>query len=233
MVEETVSRRTPNGERQRAILADRMPFLPPLLGGALRLWHWSCRFTLLGTHHEEEALSHGPAVLYACWHFAYPAVVYHFRDRNGMLMVSRSRDGEWMARVLEYMGFQSARGSRDKGGGTALRRMIGHIRAGYPGGLIADGSQGPPLIAQKGILILARHTGAPLVPVSMAARPCWRFPTWDRTVLVKPFGHVFLAFGSPIWVDPESSSKDLDTMRRNLESSLKELTRRCEEALRG
>jgi len=71
-------------------------------------------------------------------------------DRNGMLMVSRSRDGEWMARVLEYMGFQSARGSQDKGGGTALRRMIGHIRAGYPGGLIADGSQGPPLVAQNG-----------------------------------------------------------------------------------
>jgi len=231
MAEEILKAQAAEEEFRRPILADRLPWLPSLLGRLLRLWHRSCRFTLLGTRYEEEVLSRGPAVLYACWHFAYPAVIYHFRDRNGMLMVSRSQDGEWIARVLEHMGFRSARGSPGKGGGTALRRMIGHIREGYPGGLIADGSQGPPLVAQKGILILARHTGVPLVPVSMAARPCWRFPSWDRTVLVKPFGHVALAFGPPVRVAPDASSQDLEEVRRTLQERLRELTHQCEEAL--
>jgi hypothetical protein len=202
-----------------------------MLAAGIRLLHQTCDLKVIGEAYEREALSHGRSMLRTCWHFTFPTVVYHFRHRNGMLMVSRSRDGEWIARILKHLGYECARGSPGKGGGVALRQMIAHIRSGKPVGLIADGSQGPALEAQKGILILARHADAPLVPLSLACDSCWRLKTWDRTLIPKPFSRIVMAFGPPIWVPREASSEDLDACRLELERSLLELTRQCEAVL--
>jgi len=207
--------------------------LPPLIAQAVQLIHQTCDFKVIGQEYEQEALCAGRSIIYTTWHFAFPGVVYYFRNRNGMLMVSRSRDGEWASRVLWRLGYQTVRGSTGKGGGAALRQIIAHIKAGHPGGFIADGSQGPALAAQKGIMLLARYTRAPLVPVSMAARPCWRFRSWDRTLLVKPFSRIVFVFGPPIWVDSRASSAEIERGRRQLEKSLNELTRTADTALDG
>jgi lysophospholipid acyltransferase (LPLAT)-like uncharacterized protein len=148
-----------------------------------------------------------------------------------MLMVSRSRDGEWAAQLVKRLGYQSFRGSPGKGGSAALRQLIAAVKSAPGGGFIADGSQGPPRVAQKGILLLARYTGAPLVPVSMAARPHWRFRSWDRTVLAKPFSHVAIALGRPILVDKNVPQDRLEEMREDLESVLNRLTREAEETV--
>lgn len=210
-----------------------MSLFPPLIARTVQLLHQTCNFKVIGQEYEKEALRAGHSIIYTTWHFAFPGVVYYFRNRNGMLMVSRSRDGEWASRVLWRLGYQTVRGSTGKGGGAALRQIITHIRAGHPGGFIADGSQGPALVAQKGIIILARYTRAPLVPVSMAARPCWRFRSWDRTLLPKPFSRIAFVFGPPIWVDSRASSAEIETGRRQLEKSLNELTQIASSALDG
>lgn len=220
------------GKKSRRILTvDRLTFLPPLIAGMYRLLYRTCTHTIIGEEHDRAAWRLGPPVLYTCWHFAFPAVIYHFRDRNGMVMVSRSRDGEWAAQVVKRLGYQSFRGSPGKGGSTALRHLIAAIKSSPGGGFIADGSQGPPRIAQKGILLLARYTGAPLVPVSVAANPCWRFRSWDRTVLAKPFSHVAMAIGRPMLVEKEASSDRLEEMRGELQTVLNRLTDEAEKAV--
>ncbi|MDY0042275.1 MAG: lysophospholipid acyltransferase family protein [Desulforhabdus sp.] len=213
------------------LYAKSMSFFPPLIAMAMQFLHHTCDFKVIGQEYEKEALTAGRSIIYTTWHFAFPGVVYYFRNRNGMLMVSKSRDGEWASRVLWRLGYQTVRGSTGKGGGAALRHIIAHIRAGNPGGFIADGSQGPALVAQKGIMLLARYTRAPLVPVSMAAHPCWRFRSWDRTLLVKPFSRVAIVFGPPIWVGERASHADIENGRQQLQKCLNELTRTADAAL--
>lgn len=205
-------------------ILERLPFLPQSAASMIRLLHQSCHFTTLGQEYEEAALSSGKSIIYTTWHFAFPGVVYYFRNRNGLLMVSPSRDGDWASRVLNYLGYQTVRGSSGKGGSIVLRQMISHLKSGEPGGFIADGSRGPARSAQKGILVLARHAQAPLVPVSMAANPCWRFRSWDRTMLAKPFARITFIFGPPIWVTAGMSSKDLEVLRQDLQDTLNRLT---------
>ncbi len=220
-------------EPARRLHPDQLPFLPATIAGMLKALHKSCNFSILGREHEAEAFSHGGVVLHACWHFAFPAVIYHFKDRNGMLMVSRSRDGELIARILDRLGYTCARGSPGvgKGGSAALKRMLSHLKKGGSAGLIADGSQGPPLVAQKGVILLARFAGAPLLPVSMAANPCWKFPSWDRTVLAKPFSRVALAFGPALQIKRDAEEDELEAQRLLLEERINELTRKCELAV--
>ena len=184
-----------NRDRHRGLNPDRLPVLPPLIAALFRALHRTCKFTILGREHEEAVRSSGRPIIPTTWHFAFPAVIYHFRDENGLLMVSRSRDGEWTSRILKHLGYRCFRGSPGKGGSTALKQLISHIQGSFGGGFIADGSQGPPRIAQKGILLLARYSGLPLLPLSMAADPCWRFRSWDRTVLAKPFRRSYWHLG--------------------------------------
>lgn len=221
-----------NKDPERHLHPDRFPFVPSLAAAIIRLHHGTCKFTILGKEHEEAALSLGGPTLMTSWHFAFPAPIYYYRDRNALVMVSRSRDGEWAARVLEHLGYRCFRGSPGKGGSVALKQLISHIKGTAGGALVADGSQGPPRIAQKGILLLARYSGAPLVPVSMAAEPCWRFRSWDRTVLAKPFSKIVLAFGQPMLIERDISAVQLEQARVALETSLNRLTEQAEEAVK-
>jgi lysophospholipid acyltransferase (LPLAT)-like uncharacterized protein len=217
---------------QRIQVSD-LPLLPALIAGAIRLLFKTCRFTIVGKEHLREGLNLGLPGLCTTWHFAFPAMVYFFRNLNAVLMVSRSRDGELVTRILGHLGYQVARGSPGKGGAQALRTMLSYLARGHHAGLIADGSQGPACVAQKGILLLARHSQGPLLPVSMAAHPCWRFGSWDRTVLPKPFSHIVIALGPLIWVERNASSEELESVRRRLEESLNQLTATARGRLQG
>jgi hypothetical protein len=207
---------------------DCMPFLPRMAAGLIRLVYGSCRFTILDGEYEQSILLQDGPRLATCWHFAFPTLIYRYRCRGVVVMVSRSRDGEIAARIVKELGFRAFRGSPGKGGSTALRGLIGSLKSSFGGGFIADGSQGPARVAQKGILLLARYTGAPLVPVSMAAKPCWRLRSWDRTVIPKPFSHIVMAFGPPIRVPADASSAELEILRVELETSLNRLTENAE-----
>ena len=71
------------------------------------------------------------------------------------------------------------------------------------------------------------------MPVSMAADPCWRFRSWDRTVLAKPFSQIVMAIGPPMWIERDISSAQLEGARLDLETRLNQLTYAAEEAING
>ncbi len=95
---------------------------------------------------------------------------------------------------------------------------------------MADGSQGPAQVAQKGLLLLAMYSGYPIVPVSIAANRCWRFRTWDKTLLPKPFARVTISWGPMIRVERGASSAEIEEYRVQLERTLNEITLQAEKA---
>lgn len=227
-MESVIESSKPAKKRIRWFNPDRFRMLPRWAAKLFRLLHGSCEFTILGKEYEEELVAWPGPALVTTWHFSNLAVLYHFADRDAVVMVSKSADGEWSARMLKFLGYRTARGSSGRGGGMALRQMISLVKAGSKVGLVADGSRGPARIVQKGGLFLARHTGARMYPVSMAAKPCWRFPSWDRTVLVRPFSKVVMAFGPPIEVERDATPERLEERRLELERELNRLGTECE-----
>uniref|UniRef100_A0A832A7Q1 DUF374 domain-containing protein n=1 Tax=Desulfacinum infernum TaxID=35837 RepID=A0A832A7Q1_9BACT len=210
------------------------PLLRPLPSWGASLLcalHHTCRFRVLGHTHLRAVLDGSRPGLLTTWHFAFPSVIYYFRHLKGVIMVSRSRDGEWAARLVHALGFQTVRGSSHRGGAEALRAMFRLARKGHPAGLIADGSQGPALVAQKGIVWLAAAAQLPLVPLSLAAERAWRLPSWDRTLLPKPFTRITFAAGEPIHVPRPCGEDDLEYHRRLLETRLNALTELARQTL--
>lgn len=215
---------------RRRNFAETMPFLPHLAAAAIRIIHRTCRFEIVGKENYRMLQEAKEPVIAAFWHFCYPSILYFFRDQGYLTIISRSRDGEVAARMVKRLGYFPFRGSPGKGGASALKGIISAFRDGPGGGFVADGSQGPAQVAQRGLMLLALHSGSPMVAVSISANRCWRFRTWDRTLLPKPFAKVAVAFGPITRIEPGASSAQIEECRVQLERTLNEITRQAEEA---
>jgi lysophospholipid acyltransferase (LPLAT)-like uncharacterized protein len=145
-------------------------------------------------------------------------------------MVSRSKDGEIIARVLKLFGFRSARGSSSRGGKEALQVMIETInREQCSAGLVADAPRGPFGVAKIGIVKLAKDTGLPLIPVMWWAKRKIMFNSWDKTLLPLPFTRIVFFYETPIFVPRDASDERVEEIRAELTGRLNEMHKRARE----
>jgi lysophospholipid acyltransferase (LPLAT)-like uncharacterized protein len=77
-------------------------------------------------------------------------------------LVSASRDGAMMTRVLELFGVEPARGSSSRRGAQALLELAEWTARGYDVAFAPDGPRGPAYQMKPGIVALAQMTGGPL-----------------------------------------------------------------------
>jgi lysophospholipid acyltransferase (LPLAT)-like uncharacterized protein len=138
-------------------------------------------------------------------------------------MISQSRDGEMIARVVDILGWRSVRGSSSRGGSRALKEVRSLTKQGFRIGHIVDGPQGPFGVIKPGLLTIAQFAGAPILPVIMSAQRRWVFNSWDRFMVPKPFSKVLIRFGTPIAVPRRLDAHAFEDLRRQTEARLKDL----------
>ncbi len=212
----------------------RPGLLEKILLAFVDLWLGTCRFRCLGGDNLYPFFDSGRPVITAIWHSSLIYTLYRFKMHQAVVMVSGSRDGEWVARALSHWGQIPMRGSKHKGGLAAIKKMGEMVRKyGYNAGIVADGSRGPAGIAQNGPVVLARDTGAPLVPLGFASSPAYRFNSWDRTILPLPFSRVVLACGKPLFIPEGTRGSVLANYRERLQNALNQATALAEKALQA
>lgn len=132
--------------------------------------------TLRVEHVRAENLDNTPRYILAFWH-AHLLLMLHSRWRRPIaVMSSRSRDGEYIARVFDWYGVDVVRGSSSRGGIAALRGLLKKAREGKNIVFTPDGPKGPPRVAKDGVIYAAKMTGLPIVPIAFAAKKksSWR-----------------------------------------------------------
>ncbi len=204
--------------------------IPPLAALLIKMLLISCRVIRVeGRERDEKARAESDGVLvYATWHQRMSYSFHYFGPRHVTVMISQSRDGEYVSRIAKWLGFRNVRGSSTRGGMDALKEMIQKIRAGRPAGMLADGPLGPARVAKIGAVILARDTQVPLVPITWSADRCWILNSWDRYMIPKPFARVVWYYGEPIRVPPKVRREELESFRILLEDSLNRGTTWCD-----
>lgn len=192
-----------------------------------RLLGRTLRCTIIN-HHIEQTVSRQTSTILAFWHGQLFYFAYHYRDRAYPVMMSRSADGEIIARITGSLGFLPVRGSSSRGGTAAFREVLGYLKEGRHTGITPDGPRGPRHQVQPGVIDLARASGSPILPGGFAARRRVVFRSWDRFVLPLPFSRVAVVYGEPLRVGP---GDDPEAAREALRERLNELTRQAEAAL--
>ncbi len=140
----------------------------------------------------------GPTV-FAFWHRSLLTCAHRFRGRDIAILISRSFDGELIARTVELLGFRAVRGSSSRGGTSALREMAAAYKAGHRCAFTADGPRGPAMVAQPGPVQLAQLVDAPWVGAFYALpQRAWQLRTWDRFLIPRPFSRVVMTWPAHI-----------------------------------
>ena len=138
--------------------------------------------TLRVRHVRAENIESVRQYIIAFWH-AHLLLMLHARYRKPIVvLISQSKDGELIARVFDWYGVGSARGSSTRGATGALREMIRSARSGANIVFTPDGPKGPPRVAKDGVVYAAQATGLPIVPIAFAAKKkscCARGTEWS------------------------------------------------------
>ncbi len=205
--------------------------IPPIAALAIKGLMLSCRVvSIRGKKLEEEALAKsGGGAVYATWHQRMSYHFHYFGSRHVTMMISKSRDGEYAARMAKWLGFRNVRGSSTRGGRQALREMIRRVRAGEIGGMLADGPLGPPRVAKIGSIVIAKDAKVPLVPVLWGADRCWVLNTWDRYMIPKPFSKIAICYGEPIWIPENARGEALENYRKLFEDRMNNAAKWCDD----
>ena len=195
-----------------------------LVAGFFRALAASWRVEIDGPNPFDDAERGDEPLLLVAWHRNLFVAIGIFRDRGLVIPVSKSRDGDWIEAVLRRLGFgESPRGSSSDGASALLRNLVRAVRAGHPVGMLPDGPRGPAGVAQPGIVALARMTGARLCTAGTSASSSWRFGSWDRSILPRPFARVRCRFGRTLFVPKGSDGEALATHLAELQAELHRL----------
>lgn len=158
--------------------------------------------------------------IYTGWHGRSYIPANFFRGRGVWCIISHSRDGEMQTRIFSSFGFQIIRGSTGRGGERALVESIRVLRKGDEMAITPDGPRGPAGVVQGGVLLMAKKTGAALVPVGSSAKRAWYAPTWDRYMVAKPFSKAVFVFGDPIYVPADADDAKIEEIRLALQQAI-------------
>jgi lysophospholipid acyltransferase (LPLAT)-like uncharacterized protein len=195
--------------------------------GLCKLWFSTCRVKILQPEiHRQMALGSRPYIG-ATWHRGAIFYCYYYGPQHHMVMFSQSEDGEYLARFAQKCGMIPVRGSSTRGGQRALVQMIRHLREGRGHcATVLDGPQGPRFVAKKGLLVLAKNTGVPLLPGNWSAdRAITLEKTWDRTMIPKPFSTVVIGYREPLFIPRDCSEEELEDYRLELEKRMNDVVR--------
>ena len=170
--------------------------------------------------------------IYAMWH-RNQCAIYGFQNKPQIsVLVSRSRDGDVVARGIKPMGFQLIRGSKGKRGAVeATMQMIEALKRGENCAMMVDGPRGPAEVVKDGVIKIAKLSGAPIIPV------CWysnnfnwiKLPSWDGLRMPILDVRLINLYGKPIYVPENADDETLEACRLQLQESLKELDKRIPE----
>lgn len=204
--------------------------LAPFLAGMFRCWTRSLRYdydpkkmqALVDMQHNREPF------LLALWHNELVALT-GMGLRVGLPMatvVSQSKDGEIIARMLERIGHSTVRGSSSRGGVRALlgvkKLMQNENRVGV---LTIDGPRGPRHEPKDGVIFLAHRAKAKILP--LRAFPATKYvfeKSWDRFELPAPFTKCRLELGTPYAVEADKLTEEvLAFERERLKRKMSEL----------
>lgn len=172
-----------------------------------------------------------PPVIFCLWHNRL-AVALRMQQvilaRRGLAkpmaaMVSASKDGGLLARVLELAGIQPVRGSSSRRGPQALLELTSWAERGYDLAITPDGPRGPRCVVQDGAIALGQITGLPIIPVNAVLQWKWTLNSWDRFQVPLPFSRCQVRLGQPVLVPEDAQDALREELRQTLERRMREL----------
>jgi len=170
--------------------------------------------------------STGKGFIYACWHGRQVFLLYLHENDLARPLISKSKDGDLIAKICQHFGLDAIRGSSSRGGMKAVMELKNTLALGTRVGFTPDGPRGPFQEVQHGLLYVAQKLDCPILPFAYGARKRWVFGSWDKFIVPKLFNRISIVYGEPLFVGPDDSLSDMaEVMKEKLNAVTQEADR--------
>ncbi|MEL6373690.1 MAG: glycosyltransferase N-terminal domain-containing protein [Pseudomonadota bacterium] len=183
--------------------------------------------------YEDVSAAVHPFIL-GLWHGQFMLVSQiNTRGLPVKIMVARHGDAAILGDALNHLGLELIRGAgagrrgRDRGGAQALRQAVRALSEGNTVAMTADVPPGPARQVGEGIIMLARLSGRPILPIAVATSRFRTLRTWSRFTINLPFSTLGIACGEPLYVPRGSSDEQREALRVEFEARMNDATRRA------
>ena len=166
--------------------------------------------------------------IFPFWHRCVLGACWIFRHRDLAVLTSQSRDGEFIARVIQRMGYPAVRGSSSRGGQRGLLELQRMVTNGGGVAFTIDGPRGPRYVAKRGPVLLARTTGVPITAFYVAMEKVWVLNTWDAMMIPKPFSRASIRVARKIFVPPDADNDRIAAAHVEMQEALDRITANAE-----
>ena len=174
----------------------------------------------------EEHAHHHPCIV-TMWHGQFlllPLIKYPSFETDAML--ARHGDAEILGATLRNFGITLIRGAgaagraKDRGGAHAYRAAVQALRDGRSVAMTADVPGGEARQAGLGVVMVARQSGRPVLPMAIATSRYIAFDTWSRMTINLPWSDLGFAIGDAVHVPRDAGPEALEACRKAVETSL-------------
>jgi lysophospholipid acyltransferase (LPLAT)-like uncharacterized protein len=183
----------------------------------------TCRFRVSGMENFVQAASKRKCIL-MMWHNRLTLVAEimtrYAPQFKYAALISNSKDAEILASHTNSFSIGRAIRVPHDNRAQILQMMIKYLKYGNEVIIITpDGPRGPAKKVKPGAVHAAKETGASIVPLSWEASKVWKFNTWDKLMLPKPFSTITVKLGEAVKVESESNTQLLEEALNRLESN--------------
>lgn len=217
-------------------------FFGALLAGYMSLVKATTRWEIRGGEHAEAIWAQERGVVGCIWHarILMTIAVWPKRAQPPAILISRSKDGNVVARAADHHDVGVVRGSslnqrkrtKQKGSVGAFREMTRHVEGGGCMAVTPDGPRGPRMRAGAGAVKLARTAKVAVFPCAWSTSRAIVFNSWDRFMLPLPFARGMIVYEEPIEIAEDADDEAIEHARALLEERLNTATYEADMACR-
>ena len=159
--------------------------------------------------------------IYIFWHSKMLIGWWLFKKENYLALVSKSKDGDILTRLLKKWKYFVIRGSSSKGGKDALEQIFGEITDGNSVVITPDGPRGPAREIKNGALIISNRTGYPIIPIKIdCSNKKILKKSWDKFEIPLPFSKCEVSFGKHFYYKEFLYDNNLSNFKQDISSQM-------------
>ncbi len=187
------------------------------------------RITFINKNVIEKLDKDGKNYVLAFWHGSMLIPWYLGRNKNFAALISKSKDGDLLSRILKGWNYEVVRGSSSSGGFVALGIMVDYAKNNYSVAITPDGPKGPIHKLKAGAVITAKKSGLPLVMVGIGHEKKRILKSWDKFEIPKFFSKVKVVYSEPYYVKGDLNYDETSKVIENSEQELNKLHKEANE----
>ena len=165
----------------------------------------------------------------AFWHGTMLLPWYLHGAPNFAALISKSKDGDLLAKILKKWKYNVVRGSSSTGGDVALGIMVDYAKNKYSIAITPDGPRGPRHNFKAGAVITAKKTKIPVVLAGVGLKRRKILSNWDKFEIPYFFTTVRIVYSEPIYVESNLTYEQTSAIISECEEKLNKLQTQAQE----